>query len=257
MSRYSFLGGLLALSASVCVSAELPVGEKIQFYAPVYQSDKHIELTATLYRPEGDGPHPAIVDLHGCNGIWMNRSKPWIRHHLDGEVAVLLVDSFTPRAFGNICGSLFAVPTWHRARDAHAAKQWLWRQPWIDRERIFLSGYSHGATTVLLALDDELNAAQPFAGAVAVGPWCLDTLRNSYTDLLILIGEEDQWTPAQRCKVMTKMRPQRVELIVYEGAHHGFDEPGADLLVEGYRIRYDAHSAQDAMRRVREFIQQR
>ncbi len=257
MRWISFSGWLCAATASTGVAAGLPEGEDIRFDAPVYQTDQCIEIPAILYRPEGDGPHPVIVDLHGCNGIWMDRSRPWIRQHLDDGVAVLLVDSFGSRGFDNICGSVFAVPTWQRALDAHAAKQWLQQQLWVDRGRIFVSGYSHGATTVLLALNDELNATQPFAGAVAVGPWCLDSLHNAHTDLLILIGEQDQWTPAQRCEIMSVTQPERMELIVYEEAHHGFDEPGADLLVQGYRVRYDARAAEDAMRRVQEFIRQR
>jgi poly(3-hydroxybutyrate) depolymerase len=28
-----------------------------------------VELTALLYRPDGAGPFPAVVLLHGCSGI--------------------------------------------------------------------------------------------------------------------------------------------------------------------------------------------
>ena len=76
--------------------------------------------------------------------------NPWVEHYLEWGFAVLQVDSFGPRGRDNICGSLFAIPTWHRARDAHAAKRWLLAQPWVAKEDIFLTGFSHGATTVLL-----------------------------------------------------------------------------------------------------------
>ena len=253
-SRYG-LAAVLWLCA-VAVEA-LPPSQEIAFTAPVYQSEDTIELTAYLYRPEGAGPHPAIVDLHGCNGIWPVRSKLWYENYLDWGLAVLQVDSFGPRGKDNICGSLFAVPTWHRARDAHAAKRWLMAQPWVAEQEIYLTGFSHGATTTLLALHDDMNAEQPFAGAIAVAPWCLDQLGNSHTDLLILIGGQDRWTPAQRCRVMISVRPERVDLVVYENAFHSFDAPGVDSIYLGQRVAYDAQAARNAVRRAREFFRQR
>lgn len=257
MSMRRFRHAATALWLLAAAAEALPPPQEITFTAPVYQSEETIELTAYLYRPGGDGPQPAIVDLHGCNGIWPVRSKPWLEHYLDWGFAVLQVDSFGPRGRDNICGSLFSIPTWHRAQDAHAAKRWLMEQSWVSRQEVYLTGFSHGATTVLLALHDDLNAMQPFAGAIATAPWCLDQFGNSHTDLLILIGGEDQWTPAQRCRVMISVRPERVELVVYENAYHSFDAPGIDSIYLGQRVAYDARAAQDAVRRAREFFRDR
>ena len=258
MSMRRFWSGSAATLWLCMASAEaLPPPQEITFTAPVYQSEETIELRAYLYRSDETGPHPAIVDLHGCNGIWSVRSNPWIEHYLKWGFAVLQVDSFGPRGRDNICGSLFAIPTWHRAQDAHAAKRWLLAQPWVAKEDIFLTGFSHGATTVLLTLHDDLNASQPFAGAIATAPWCLDQLGNSHTDLLILIGGEDQWTPAQRCRVMISARPKRVELVVYEDAYHSFDAPGVDSIYQGQRVAYNAKAAQDAVRRAHKFLMDR
>ena len=245
------LGCLLASCAQV--SAE-PPSQEVHFQAPIYESDQHIELPAYLYRPEGPGPHPAIVDLHGCNGLWPIRSRPWITHYLEWGYAVLQVDSFTPRGSHNVCSDLFSIPTWQRALDAHAAKSWLYDQEWIDPDHIYLTGFSHGATTVLLALDGPLNARQPFAGATAFAPWCLDSLDNRHTDLMILIGGADQWTPAARCEVMQQTAPERLTLIVYDHVHHSFDAPGIDTHTQGYRVAHDAAATQDAVRQVRAFL---
>ncbi len=246
----------VALGMQAAAAVALPPPETVTLRVPVYESDATIELVAYLYRPEGVGPYPAIVDLHGCNGIWPVRSKPWVGHYLEWGMAVLQVDSFEPRGFSNICGSLFAVPTWHRARDAHGAKRWLAQQTWVQPQQIYLTGFSHGATTVLLALDDELNEEAPFAGAIAISPWCLDTLRNSHTDLLILIGDLDSWTPAHRCEVMTQVRPERVQLVVYEGAYHSFDAPGVQGIYLNNRVEHNARAAQAAVRQAHEFFRQ-
>ena len=258
MARCAGPAGFLALALWAPPAAALPQPERVELAAPVHQSGRTEILPAYLYRPDGPGPHPAIVDLHGCNGLWPGRTDPWYERYLEWGLAVLQVDSFTSRGHGGgICGSLFAVPTWQRALDAHAAKDWLRARPWAAAERVFLTGFSHGATTALLALDDELNAAAPFAGAVAVAPWCLDSLQNSHTDLLILIGGADRWTPAQRCRVMSAAVPERVELVVYEHRFHSFDAPGVDAIVQGHRVAYDAAAHQDAVRRAEEFFGRR
>ena len=250
-------GATVALWLCAAAAEALPPPQTVTFTAPVYQSEETIELTAYLYRPDGAGPHPAIVDLHGCNGIWPIRSKPWLEHYLGWGFAVLQVDSFSPRKVDNICSNLFAVPTWHRVRDAHAAKRWLMARPWVAEREVYLTGFSHGATTMLLTLQDDVNAELPFAGAIATAPWCLDHLGNSYTDLLILIGGQDRWTPAQRCRLMTSTRPERMELVVYEDAYHSYDAPGVDSIYQGQRVLYDARVTQDAVRRAREFFRER
>ena len=252
-------------AALLCLSqgaSALPAPEEVILEVPIYGSsdssdvDVYLsqDLDAYLYRPEGAGPHPAVVDLHGCNGIWPVRSRGWIALYLEMGLAVLQIDSFRPRGRENICGSLFAIPTWQRALDAHVGKDWLQQQDWVDPQRIFLTGFSHGATTTLLALSDDLNTQAPFAGAVATAPWCLDTLDNSHTDLLVLIGGADRWTPAQRCKLMSLRDRSRFELVVYEGVHHSFDAPGTDSTYLGNRVLYDATATRDAHRRVREFF---
>ena len=256
MHRF-LIGFAVALWSCIAAGEALPPHQVITFTAPVYQSEKTIELTAHLYRPEGIGPYPAIVDLHGCNGIWPVRSTPWLKRYLSWGFAVLQVDSFSSRGVDNICASLFAIPTWQRARDAHAAKRWLMAQTWVAGREIYLTGFSHGATTILLALHDDLNGEQPFAGAIAVAPWCLDQLGNSHTDLLILIGGRDRWTPAQRCRMMISVQPRRVELVVYGNAFHSFDAPGVDDIYLGQRVAYDAEATRDAVRRAREFFRQR
>ena len=177
--------------------------------------------------------------------------------YLDLGLAVLQVDSLGARGHGDICATLHAVPVWQRARDAHAAKDWLRAQDWADAERVFLAGFSHGATAVLLALDDEFAAGVPFAGAVAIGPWCPEASANTRTDLLILIGEADRLTPAARCRGMRLADDARLELIVYPGVHHSFDVPGLDGLHLNHPVRYDAEAARDARRRARAFLWRR
>jgi dienelactone hydrolase len=76
---------------------------------------------------------------------------------------------------------------------------------------------------------------------------------------LILIGERDDWTRAVACTTMMKNRTgagSPVRLIVYPGAHHGFDvvslQPGRDMF--GHRVEYNAAAAEQAAEEVRRFL---
>src|SRR5690348_6955805 len=68
---------------------------------PVTIPVQHIEfsrepskpLLATLELPAGAGPFPAVIVLHGCNGIGIG-SRTWAQRLHQWGYAVLLLDSF-------------------------------------------------------------------------------------------------------------------------------------------------------------------
>ena len=76
---------------------------------------------------------------------------------------------------------------------------------------------------------------------------------------LILIGEADDWTPAERCRDMVAhARPDGapIALTVYPGAFHGFNfamlKPGRSSL--GHWLEYNEPAARDAEEKVRAFL---
>src|SRR5262249_5149681 len=75
---------------------------------------------AEIYRPEGPGPFPAMVVLHGCSGV-TNHAHTWgAQLSVWGYVAIV-VDSLGPRGKTNICNRGMEVPPLTRAADAFAA----------------------------------------------------------------------------------------------------------------------------------------
>ena len=214
-------------------------------------------LNGRLVKPQGDGPFPAVVLMHGCAGItvWNRR---WTRRLVDWGYAVLDLDSLTPRGRKDVCARVFAVSPAQRALDAFVAKAFLEELPDIDRDRIAMLGMSHGAWAALIAARRDSAkdlSTTPFRAAVAFYPWC-DGPFESASPLLILIGERDDWTPAERCKAAEPAAPQKPEVIlkIYPGAHHGFDFQGLDTVRLGHVLRYDAEAAADAIDRVRWFL---
>jgi dienelactone hydrolase len=216
----------LALLASTALAlAQTPV--KVQSLSTA----KPAELSAYLFRPEGTGPHPAIVVAHGCGGIHA-RERNWARFFHERGYVVLTVDSFTGRVYGDTCTTAGLINIADRVGDVFGGLKYLHTLPEVDKRRIGLIGFSQGGDTVLKAVaqgtNNLLGDAPGFAAASSFYPSCYGQEADSTISLLIQIGEKDDWTPAFPCQQKVAARKKEgfpVELIVYDGAHHAFDSP--------------------------------
>lgn len=99
--------------------------------------------------------------------------------------------------------------------------------------------------------------ADRFRAAIAFYPGCLLRLLRLNAPLLVLIGEEDDWTPAARCRRM-EVGPEtshEFTLKIYPGAYHEFDRPDPNTLIYlGHRLARHQAAAVDAEQRVRRFL---
>ena len=235
-------------------------------------SGETVTLRAKLNKPDGDGPFPALVLLHGCDGLdadadW-NDNHPFLdqgydpRPFLDWGYVTLWIDSFGPRGHDNLCNEIDynKVGPGLRALDAHAGKRLLADLPFVDARNIGVIGWSHGGWTVLKAVsNDSLHEPprpDPFKAAVAFYPWCLSELRRLDAPLLILIGDADDWASSSRCEAMavTDDAGHHYELVVYPGATHGFEWVDVPDEYMGYRMAYDPDAAEDSLRRIKALL---
>ena len=83
------------------------------------QSDPAVIIPATIYRPAGAGPFPAMVVLHHCAGIDADLVG-WARHLADEGYVSIVPDSFSPRGTGRVCAT-GQVKVGERVGDAYAA----------------------------------------------------------------------------------------------------------------------------------------
>jgi dienelactone hydrolase len=204
-------------------------------------------IPASLSRPEGAGPFPAVVILHDCSGLGLNSSGGpgrWANELVTHGYVVLLPDSFSTRGFpGGVCTdpspARANVGPRQRARDAYAALAYVRTLAFVDGARVGLMGGSHGGATVLAAMLGTGRAdekAPGFAAAVALYPACATAAGRLIADssgayrslapLLILVGEADDWTPAEPCRRLAERAQQAgypVAIKVYPGAYHAFD----------------------------------
>jgi dienelactone hydrolase len=206
------------------------------------------------------GPYPAVVVLHGCGGISSHSAQ--IADRLDswGYVA-LTVDSLGPRGIVGQCGgALFE----DQAIDAYAALRYLSQLDFVDPARVAVLGQSMGGSAVLYAVDRALVAQyfdQRFSAAIAYYPGygCGFPASSMTAPTLILIGEADDWTPAEPCReTVARARPDGapITLTVYPGIYHAFDvselKPGIRSL--GHWLEYNERAARDAEEKVRAFL---
>ncbi|WP_113542615.1 dienelactone hydrolase family protein [Rhizobium leguminosarum] len=216
-------------------------------------------LLGYLSRPEGDGPFPAVVVLHGCEGMRLSVKDLWPKRLVSWGYVVLVVDSFTTRNITDTCqGSL---PD--RLFDAYGALTFLSKQSFVDARRVALMGFSTGGTATLEGTKIEGNEQlmdHKFRAAVAYYPLCAASQGDATVPTLILSGERDNWSPADRClKRLARLSDNGppIEFNVYKGTYHDFDAPEFKVgrRVFGHIEKYNPDAAGKSIRSVRTFLQ--
>ncbi len=249
---------ILFSSLSVSCASYQPIRFKS---APV--GEDSLVVKGKLYKPEGEGPFPAVIVLHGCGGVDYHHVN-WANQLVDWGYVALIVDSFGPRNVKKVCGKSYKVSPIERASDAYGAAIYLMQLPYVSRENIGLIGFSHGGLTGIKAIQTNFKHSakmeeMPFKTAVLFYPWC-DSALDQDIDIptLIFIGDKDDWTPASRCVELKKWvsKPDRVKLVVYENAYHCFDRPKGYREYSGHILKYDDTATKDAKERTKEFFDQ-
>lgn len=203
-------------------------------------------LEGYVFRPDGPGPFPAIVGLHGCSGLFtggrMNAPfADWGRRLAALGYFVLFPDSFSPRGVSEACTqrdrSGFSAYR-ERARDADGALHWLQGQAMVLGDRVGLMGWSNGGSTLLATIGAlaKKDGRDDFRVAIAFYPGCTHFVKKNHWQprlpVTILIGEADDWTPAAPCKALVaraNTQGCQAEIITFANAYHDFDHPNLPL----------------------------
>ena len=269
----------LTLFAVAHAAAAAPLASPHQVDIPLANGTLH----AQLYRPDGDGPFPVVIALHGCGGL-AGRSEPvqqryrdWAEQLLKDGNAVLLPDSYGSRELGPQCRvkdrERHVLARRERVADIMAARQWLVQQPWAARNRISLMGWANGASALLWAVRPQLssrNAEPDFRSAVAFYPDCRISSGLGWSarvPTLLLIGAKDDVSSPPACRQMVdgaRGRSALARIVVYPGAYHDFDRPNLPLhtiagtsdasLPDRGHLGSDPEARADSQKRVAEWL---
>jgi dienelactone hydrolase len=238
-------------------------------------------LHAQLYKPEGDGPFPVVIALHGCGGLAGHsepvqpRYRDWAEQLLRGGKAVLLPDSYGSRELGPQCRVKEHRVRARRERvaDIMASRQWLVQQPWASSDRISLLGWANGASALLWAVRPQLTGQRvepDFRSAVAFYPDCRISSGLGWSTrvpTLLLIGAKDDVSSPPACRQMVdgaQGRSALTQIVVYPGAYHDFDRANFPLhaatgtsdasLPEHGHLGTDAEARADSQKRVADWL---
>jgi dienelactone hydrolase len=218
-----------------------------------------------LARPDGAGPFPAVIGLHGCAGMHDTTRQRLVDQLVAWGYVILLVDSYATRGIEHACTSTAFATFIRRRPDAYGALVFLARQTFVDPQRVAAVGFSAGAWVTLSVA--EPNSFEPFVAAgnlrfraaAAFNPPCKQAMARPGIPTLIFIGALDDWTPAADCsdKIASWGNDgPPVELVVYPGAHHGFYyphlQPGTTMF--GHWLEYNGEAADNASHRLHQFL---
>lgn len=254
-------------------------------------ADGSTELVAYLFKPPTRGPHPAIVMLHGRGGPYsanvnegctlVSRSSPsacdasslskrhmmWGQYWAERGYVALLPDSFGPR--GKAHGfERFSHDDPDRADvnektvrplDAEGALKWLQSQRDVVADRIFVQGWSNGGSTALNVMQRQGAKTSGYRAALAFYPGCgpkamLAPDIRTTAPIALLLGSDDEEVSPARCQEMAERSiaaGSKVDVVLYPGATHGFDDPGRSRQsIPGNRF-----ALEDALKRAIAFVE--
>jgi uncharacterized protein len=107
-----------------------------------------IRLSGSLLLPNGPGPHPAIVMIHGSGAVTRDALVPYADIFARNGIAVLISDK---RGAGSSTGNWARATFDDLAGDALAGVQYLQTRPEINARQIGLQGTSMGGWVAPLA----------------------------------------------------------------------------------------------------------
>jgi carboxymethylenebutenolidase len=146
-----------------------------------------------------------------------------------------------------------------RPLDAEGALSWLRSQRDVIANRIFLQGWSNGGSTALNVMQRQGAKAFGYRAALALYPGCgpkalLAPDLATTAPVALLLGSDDEEVSPTRCQDMARRSiaaGSKVDVVLYPGATHGFDDPGRSRQsVPGNRS-----ALEDALKRAIAFVE--
>src|SRR5665213_2971234 len=261
--KWQVLAAVALLSIALLIASPA-FADPTTVYFP--SADGKTQLVGYLFAPTTPGPHPAVVMLHGragpyslnnnkgctlvaegtvsaCNAAMLSkRHRSWGEYWAAHGFIALLPDSFGPRGKGHGFGrNTHGEPDRDdvnertvRPLDAEGALTYLQARSDVTLRRIYLQGWSNGASTTLNVMSRQAEAnGNGFRAAMAFYPGCgpAALLTRDYrtsAPVTVFLGEDDEEVSPETChRVLdpaSKHSP--IELIDYQDATHDFDDPG-------------------------------
>jgi dienelactone hydrolase len=234
---------VLALSLSGCLTIEPKSSAQLE---------GALEATMKVRTPDGEGPFPTVVILHGANEpTWRKGYADWMDWLTARGYAAVFIDSAAARGVSaNAMMGPGLMPI-ERAADVFVTLDLLRRRPFVDARRLAVIGMSHGGDSALDALVQAAPAIpvkgltevpalglQGLKAVVAFYPGCREPVMGvRVTDnfdrpwsqnipVVIFQGGNDSYVNVPLCQAVVKRQKAKGTPIQYHfcaGEPHCFD----------------------------------
>ena len=197
--------------------------------------------------------YPLIIGVAGSLG-WGEHHHEFLSMYRDMGIATFELQSFKSRDVTSTVGTQVDVTMAMMILDSYRALDELANHPKIDKDRIAITGWSLGGGVGLFSawkpLYDVINSKNKFAAHLPFYPPCFIEPKDlTFTDspIHILIGESDNWTPADACENLVDNLKEKnnIGITVYKNSHHSFDSTKPLEKIE------DGYSFSDCMFKMR------
>lgn len=198
-------------------------------------------ISGKLGFPEGEGPFPALVLLHDCQGP-QDFQDSWAGIFRRSGYATLQVDSFSSRDVSGTCEDVLGEGVsglgGERVMDAFGALAYLKTHQKIDPDRIGAVGWSRSSTTGSALRDGSRQFfGAGFKAVVSFYPNCKSVASAVFADpILILNAGRNDWTQPELCSSLAAA-DANVEIVELPDVLQGFDDPkwGTETVMTDYQ----------------------
>ena len=189
------------------------------------------KLTIPKDSINSDKKYPLVIGVAGSLG-WREHHYEYMKMYQQSGFATFELNSFKSRNISSTVGSQVEVTTASIILDAYKAFEKLSKHPNIDKNKVSITGWSLGGAVALFSgwkpIIKAISKDLKFASHLSFYPPCFfDPENTEFTDspIHILIGELDNWTPAEPCNYFVKKISDNsnVNLTIYPDSHHSFD----------------------------------
>jgi carboxymethylenebutenolidase len=215
-----------------------------------YKSGKE-DVVGFLARPEGKGPHPAVVVIHEWWGL-----DDWVK----GQASALAKEGYVALAVDLYRGKstssqeeahqlMMGLPEDRAVQDLKAAVDYLAANPDVRKNAIGVIGWCMGGKYALKLATEEprVAAVVPYYGMPPQG----EAVKKIKVPVLGNYGADDKGPSPEQVKAFEaemKKLGRSVDIKFYEGAGHAFANPNNPW--KGYR----EEAAKDAWARTTAFF---
>ena len=245
---------IFALALAGCQTASISFPN-----AKLDANDRKVEsVSGRLSKPDGNGPFPAVVLLHSCGGFTSHVTRDWPDYFAGIGYVTLSVDTFGTRGYQR-CPNPYQGASGAFVKDAYGALDYLAAQPFVDRNKIAVMGFSLGANHInggLIPFRARARGGLDFKAAIGLYGHCTNIGPYPKGSIpLMQIGAENDPAHAPGCEYVAKWHPE-IEVHILKNAYHAFDssESSGKTGPIGERMEYSWEATKKARDLVRAFL---